>query len=222
MYKYNRWPELQFNHGFRCFTRHCRPQDEQMFHSYGSCDFWPCMRTGWVLETSPSNHYWRRYEVGQWLVFGWFWGWGTLDTWLARQKLAKKTHPNHDGCCCPMAAMVPSPRHCCIQQLANMLRNKSVIKIREYYCFYYVFISYFKAQRIIGAPCLSVCGLHQQAALRVSYSQRAVLSKSIILSAGGAESMMLSACAESMIVSAGPADSMIISVPFDHVITLTC
>jgi hypothetical protein len=37
------------------------------------------MRTGWLLEMSPSDHYWRRYEVGQWLVFGWFWGWGTSD-----------------------------------------------------------------------------------------------------------------------------------------------
>jgi hypothetical protein len=44
-----------------------------------------------------------------------------------------------------MAAMVPSPRHRHIQQLANMLRDKSVVKTREYYCFYYVFISYFKA-----------------------------------------------------------------------------
>jgi hypothetical protein len=44
-----------------------------------------------------------------------------------------------------MAPMVPSPQHRHIQQLANMLRNKSVIKTREYHCFYYVFISYFKA-----------------------------------------------------------------------------
>jgi hypothetical protein len=74
-----------------------------------------------------------------------------------------------------MAAMVSSPRHCCIQQLANMLRDKSVIKNREYYCFHYVFICNFTAQRIINVPCLSVCGLHgaesiihsQWAALRV-------------------------------------------------------
>jgi hypothetical protein len=26
-----------------------------------------------------------------------------------------------------MAAMVPSPQHCLIQQLANMLRNKSML-----------------------------------------------------------------------------------------------
>jgi hypothetical protein len=64
--------------------------------------------------------------VGQWLVFGWFWSWGTSDTQLARQKLGKNTHPNHGGRHCPMAAMVPSTRHCCIQQLANMLCNKSM------------------------------------------------------------------------------------------------
>ncbi len=49
----------------------------------------PCMRTGWVLETSPSDHYWRRYEVGQWLCFEWFWGWGTSNARLARRKLGK-------------------------------------------------------------------------------------------------------------------------------------
>ncbi len=47
-------------------------------------------------------------------------------------------------------------------------------------------------------------------------------AESIILSVGGTESMMLSACSESMIVSAMPAESVILSVPFDCVITLTC
>ncbi len=64
--------------------------------------------------------------MGQWLGFGWFWGWGTLDMQLARQKLGKKAHPNHGGHHCPTAAMVPSFRHRHIQQLANMLRNKSM------------------------------------------------------------------------------------------------
>jgi hypothetical protein len=45
---------------------------------------------------------------------------------LARRKLGKNTHPNHGCRHRPMAAMVPSPRHCRIQQLANMLRNKSM------------------------------------------------------------------------------------------------
>jgi hypothetical protein len=65
--------------------------------------------------------------MGQWLVCGWFGGWGTLDTRLAKQKLGKKTHPNYGGCHRPTAAMVPSPRHRHIQQLANMLRNKSML-----------------------------------------------------------------------------------------------
>jgi hypothetical protein len=80
----------------------------------------------WYLK-HPSEHYCQRYEVGQWLVFGWFWGWGTSDTQLARRKQAKKTHPNHGGCHCPMAVMVPSPRHRRMQQSANVLRNKSLL-----------------------------------------------------------------------------------------------
>ncbi len=31
--------------------------------------------------------------MGQWLIFGWFWGWGTLDMRLARRKLGKKHTP---------------------------------------------------------------------------------------------------------------------------------
>jgi hypothetical protein len=46
---------------------------------------------------------------------------------LARWKLGKKTHSNHGGHHCPMAAMVPFPRHCRIQQLANMLHDKSML-----------------------------------------------------------------------------------------------
>ncbi len=174
------------HHGFRCFTRHRCPQDEWIFCSNGSCVLWPCMRTGWVLETSPSDHYWRRYEVGQWLIFGWFWGWGTSDTWLARQKLGKKINPNHGGCHCPMAAMVPSPQHCCIQQLANMLHDKSMLlKLENIIIFTTYYSCYFKARRIVDVPCMGVCGLRQWAAsrvlyspwaaLRVSYSQRAAL-----------------------------------------------
>ncbi len=119
--------------------------------------------------------------MGQWLVFGWFWGWGTSDLQLARQNLGKKTHPNHGGHHRPMVAMVPSPRHRCIQQLANMLRDKSMLLKLENIIFHYVFISYFKARRIVNALCLSVCGA----------------------SAGGAESIILSAPpTESRILSA--------------------
>jgi hypothetical protein len=45
---------------------------------------------------------------------------------LARRKLGKKAHPNHGGCHRPTAAMVPSPRHCRKQKLANMLHDKSM------------------------------------------------------------------------------------------------
>ncbi len=65
--------------------------------------------------------------MGQWLLFGWFWGRGTLDTQLASRKLGKKTHTNHGGRRCHMAATVPTPRHRRIQQLANMLCVKSML-----------------------------------------------------------------------------------------------
>jgi hypothetical protein len=133
---------------------------------------------------------------------------------LARRKLAKNTHPNYGGRQCPMVAMVPSPRHRGIQQSANMLHNKSVAKTREYSCFYHVFISYFKARRIVNEPCLSVCGLCGAESIIPSAGS----AETIILSAGGSESMMLSACAESMIVSVPPAASMKLSAPFDRVI----
>jgi hypothetical protein len=56
------------------------------------------------------------------------WGFGgTSNTQLARQKLGKKIHPNHGSRHSPTAAMVPSSRHGHIQQLANMLRNKSML-----------------------------------------------------------------------------------------------
>jgi hypothetical protein len=60
-------------------------------------------------------------------ILGDFWGRGTLDLQLARKKLGKKTHPNHGGRHCPMATMVPSPRYRRIQQLANMLHDKSML-----------------------------------------------------------------------------------------------
>ncbi len=65
--------------------------------------------------------------MGQWLDFEWFWSWGTSNTQLARQKQGKNTHLNHGGRHSPMAAMVPFPRHRHIQQLANMLHDKSML-----------------------------------------------------------------------------------------------
>ena len=118
-------PQTQLNHGFRCSTKSRRPQDEWIIRSYSAEIFLPRMRTGWELQMSPSDHYWRRYLVGQWLVFGWFGGCGTSDTRLARRKLGKKTHPNHGGRRRPTAAMVPPPRRRRKQQSSNMLCNKS-------------------------------------------------------------------------------------------------
>ena len=89
------------------------------------------MCIGWVLQTSPSNHYWRRYLVGQWLGFRWFWGCGTSDTQLARRKLSKNNtlRPWHGGRGRrhPTAAMVPCPQRRHIQQSANMLCDKSML-----------------------------------------------------------------------------------------------
>jgi hypothetical protein len=91
--------------------------------------------------------------VGQWLVFGWFCGWGTSDMQLARRKLGKK-HPNHGGRCRPTATMVPSLWHRHILQLANMLGNKSMsLKLEN--TIFLLFISYFKARSIINM--LSLC-----------------------------------------------------------------
>ncbi len=62
-------PQTQLHYGIRCFTRHHQPQDGRIIRSYSADVLRPSIRTGWVLETSPSDHYWRRYVVGQWLVF---------------------------------------------------------------------------------------------------------------------------------------------------------
>ncbi len=131
-------PQTQFNHGFQCFTRLHQPQDEQIICSYGTCIFQPCMRIGWVLQASPSNPYWWRYEVGQWLVFGWFWGWGTSDTWLG-WKLGKINTPQpwwppllygHHG----LPPLVPL--HITISQHA--VQQVYVVKTKEHYCCYYL------------------------------------------------------------------------------------
>jgi hypothetical protein len=95
--------------------------------------------------------------VGQWLVLGLFGGWGTSDTLLARQKLGKKTHPNHGDRHRPTAAMVPSSWHCHIKQLANMLRNKSMLLKLENNIVFTIY-ELFKAQRIIKALSMSSGG----------------------------------------------------------------
>ena len=59
---------------------------------------------------------------------------------LARWKLGNNTHPNHGGRHCPMAAMVPSPWHHPIQQLANMLHDKSMLlKLENIFVFFTIY-----------------------------------------------------------------------------------
>ncbi len=138
---------------------------------------------------SPSNHYWMRYEVGQWLVFGWFWGRGTLDKWLARRKLGKNTPqswrpPSPYG---PHGDLLPAPPHTAISQHAA--QQVYVVKIRNYYRFYYLLAILRHDALLTHRRCtVPVC-------LRVASAGGA---ESIIFSAGGAESMMFSARAESM------------------------
>ena len=79
--------------------------------------------TGWVLETSPSDHYWWRYVVGQWLVFGWFWGYEAPDTWLVRRKLGKNKHtPTMVAAIILRQPWCPTPG-----AKTNMLRDKSML-----------------------------------------------------------------------------------------------
>jgi hypothetical protein len=156
------------------------------------------------------------------------WGWGTLDTQLARWKLGENTHPNHGGRHRLTAAMVPPPAlpHTTISQHAA--RQVYVVKTREYYCFTIYYSSYFKVRYIVNTPCLCVCGLCQQAALRVSYSQWAALSVSysqlvaLIVSyfQPAALKVCCSECTESIIFLVQPNESMILSAPFDCVIML--
>ncbi len=72
--------QTQLHHGIRRFTRHHRPQDGRIICSYSANVLRPSIRTGWVLETSPSDHYWQRYVVGQWLVFLMVWSCEAPDT----------------------------------------------------------------------------------------------------------------------------------------------
>jgi hypothetical protein len=111
-------------------------------------------------------------------------------------------------------ALPLAPPHTTISQHAA--RQVYVVKTREYYCFYYVFISHLKAQRIVNATCLSIYGLRSAESIILSAGG----AETILLSAGGAESMMFSACAESMMLSVLPAECMILSALFDRVITI--
>ncbi len=80
-------------------------------------------------------------------------------------------------------ALPPALPHTIISQHAA--QQVYVLKTRDYYCFYFVFISYFKAQHIVDAPYLSVCGLRGAESIIFSVGG----TETILLSAGGAESM---------------------------------
>jgi hypothetical protein len=180
------------------------------------------MRTGWLLDVSPSDHYWWRYEVGQWFVFGWFWGWGTLDMQLARRKWGKKNTSQSWRPPSPYGrhgTLLPEPPHKATSQHAA--RQVYVINTRKYSCFYYLLA-------ILRHDASSThCWCAMPVCLRVTSAGSA---ESIILSAGGVESMMLSTHAESMdthsagaeniILTVPPAESMILSALFVHVIML--
>ncbi len=114
-----------------------------------------CAQEGYLKGPHPTII--DGYEVGQWLGFGWFGGQGTSDMQLARWKLSKKNTPQSWRPPLPYSrhgALPPALLHTTISQHAA--QQVQVIKTRAYCCFYYVFISYLKARRIIDAPCLSV------------------------------------------------------------------
>ncbi len=213
------------------------------------------------FEVSPSDHYWRRYEVGQWLVFGWFGSWGTLDTQLAWRKLGKNNIPQSWRPPSPYGshgALLPAPPHTAISQ--HVAQQVYVVKTRKYYCFNYLLAilrhnTLLTCRACVFEDCLSgrCWDYHSLSGRRweydalsmhweYGYSQHRPVpvclrvasvdgAEIIILSAGGAESMMPSACAESMdtlstgaesiILSVPPTESMIHSVLFCRVITLT-
>ncbi len=122
---------------------------------------------------NPIRSLLTRYEVGQWLGFGWFWSWGTSDMQLARRKLGKKTHPNHGGSHCPIAAMVPYPRHRRIQQLANMMHDKSMtLKLDNIIVFTVYLLAILRHDASLTHCAWMFVGC---TVLRVSYSQQAAL-----------------------------------------------
>ncbi len=108
-----------------------------------------------------------------------------------------------------MATMVPSPRHCRIQQLANMLRNKSsLLKLENTIASIFITLAILRHDALlmhracVFASCVN--GQHWEyhtlSGRRWEYCS---LSKR-----HWEYNMMLSACAESMIVSALSAESM--------------
>jgi hypothetical protein len=132
-------PQTQLHHGIRRFTRHHRPQDEQIIRLYSADVLRPSIRTGWVLKMSPSDHYWRRYVVGQWLVLGWFWGCDAPDTRLVRRKLGKKNTaqpwrpPSSYG---RHGAPLPAPQH--TADSPHIGQQVDVVLTRKFNWYYYL------------------------------------------------------------------------------------
>ncbi len=65
--------------------------------------------------------------MGQWLIFGWFWGWGTSDTQLGRWKQGKQNTPQSWWLPSPYGhhgALLLAPPH---KQLAYMLHDKLML-----------------------------------------------------------------------------------------------
>ncbi len=93
MYKYDRWPQKQFNHGFQCFTRHHHPKMKESFiHMAHLSSNRACAQDGYLKHHHPTIIDGdMRWDSG-WF-FGWFGGRRTLDLQLARQKLGKKHTP---------------------------------------------------------------------------------------------------------------------------------
>ncbi len=142
--------------------------------------------------------------MGQWLVFGWFGGWGTSDTQLARRKLSKQNTPQLWWLPLPYGrhgALLLALPHTTISQHAT--QQVYVVKTREYYCFYY-FLAILRHNALSTHRWCTVPECLQVASVGGA--------ESIILSAGGVESMMLSAHAESMDTLSASAESIILSV----------
>jgi hypothetical protein len=79
--------------------------------------------------------------VGEQLVIGLVFELAGIDAQLARWKLGKKIHPDHDGRQRPTAAMVTPPWHLAPSHMAIIqydAQHVYVIETRYLYSFYYL------------------------------------------------------------------------------------
>ncbi len=79
----NRCQKTQFNHGFRCLTRHHRPQDEKSFVHMADVSFnHACTQDGLLKRPHPT-------KIGRDMRWdsGWFWGgFGVGVHWTRNQQ----------------------------------------------------------------------------------------------------------------------------------------